>query len=73
MSLTEGDKAECKEIAREIVREVLAEHIHSCPHGIKLLTSKAYLIGICMGCGLAGGGVGSAIGLTLAKIMTNLP
>jgi hypothetical protein len=27
MALTDGDKAECKEIARIIVKEVIVEHI----------------------------------------------
>jgi len=49
--LNDGDKAECKEIAREIVKEVLIEHTISCPHGIKM--DKACWLFI--GCGLTGG------------------
>ena len=57
MSLTDGDKAECKEIAREIIKEVVKEHIASCPHGRTILASKMLLVGICVGSGLASGGV----------------
>ena len=57
MALTDGDKAECKEIAREIVREVLKEHIMSCPHGRSLLASKMLLVGLCVGSGLTSGGI----------------
>lgn len=65
MALTEGDKAECKEIAREIVKEVLSEHIASCPHGKTLLASKMFIIGVCTGSGFAGGG----LALGLAKLL----
>jgi len=61
MALTEGDKAECKEIARVIVKEVLVEHIASCPHGKTLLASKMFLFGICVGSGFAGGSMALAI------------
>ena len=57
MALTDGDKAECKEIAREIIKEVLAIHIVSCPHGIKMIKERAVLVGICIGSGLGSGGV----------------
>jgi len=55
MALTEGDKAVCRQIAREIVQEVLKEHILSCPHGRALLASRMLLVGISLGSGLAGG------------------
>ena len=57
MALNDGDKAECKEIAREIVKEVLSEHIASCPHGKVILASKMLLVGACVGSGLASGGI----------------
>lgn len=60
-----GDKAECKEIAREIVKEVLIEHIASCPHGKTLLANRWFLIGICIGSGIAGG----SAALGLAKVI----
>ncbi len=65
MALTDGDKAECKEIARTIIKEVLTEHIKSCPHGKTLLASKMFLTGICVGSGFAGGG----LALGVAKIL----
>ena len=57
MALTDGDKAECKEIARVIIQEVLIEHIKSCPHGRTILASKMLLVGICIGSGFASGGI----------------
>lgn len=61
MALSKGDLAECKEIAREIIKEVVKEHISSCPHGKTILASKMFLTGICIGSGCAAGGV--AMGL----------
>jgi hypothetical protein len=61
MALDEGDKNTCKEIAREIVKEVILEHVKSCPHGIQLKISKAYIVGMCIGSGLSGGCIGAAI------------
>ena len=57
MALSAGDLAECKEIARAIVKEVLAEHVDSCPHGRTLQSSKMFLVGACVGSGLASGGL----------------
>ncbi len=54
--LNDGDKAECKEIAREINREVLAAHIASCPYGKTIFGTKMLLVGLCIGNGLLGGG-----------------
>jgi len=65
MALSDGDIASCKEIAREIVKEVLVEHIASCPHGKTILASKMFLTGMCVGSGFAGGG----LALGLAKIL----
>ena len=66
MALNDGDKAECKEIAREIINEVIKYHIEMCPHGKTLLVNKFLLIGVCIGSGLAGG---SAV-VGLVKILT---
>ncbi len=55
MALTEGDKAICAEVAREIIEKVLAEHITSCPHGRALVKSKMLLIGLCLGSGVGSG------------------
>ena len=62
MALNDGDKAECKEIAREIVKEVLVEHVKMCPHGQFLRMAKARLIGIVIGVVV---GTGSVSGLTI--------
>lgn len=66
--LNDGDIASCKEIARAIVKEVLIEHIASCPHGRTLLASKMFLIGICIGSGVAGG----SAALGLARLIIGL-
>lgn len=68
MGLNEGEKAECKEIAREIIKEVLFEHIRSCPHGIAIIKSKMFLVGICIGSGIAGG----SAALALARLFINV-
>jgi len=57
MTLDNGDKAECKEIARVIVKEVLKEHIVACPFGKRQLRDRAMLVGACLGSGLGGGGL----------------
>jgi hypothetical protein len=57
MALTHGDKAECKEIARVIVKEVITEHIKSCPHGKAMLANKWLVIGIGLVSGLGSGGL----------------
>ena len=72
MALTKGDKAECKEIAREIIKEVLIGHIESCPHGKTLLANKWFLFGICTGSGIAGGIAGGSAALGLARVILGL-
>jgi hypothetical protein len=66
MALTDGDKAICAQLAGEIIEKVIAGHIKSCPHGIKLQVSRAYLVGIILGSSIVGGGVGA----TILKIFT---
>lgn len=65
MTLSEGDKSQMMEIARGIIKEVMVEHIQSCPHGIALRVSKkmiaAVIIGACFGSGIAGGGIVLAV------------
>ncbi len=56
MGLSEGDKAEAKEMARAIVKEVLLEHVAACPHGTALKVLTAKMIGIGIGTGVASGG-----------------
>lgn len=59
--LSEGDKAECKEIARAIVKEVLIEHIQSCPHGKTILVSKWVIVTFAVVGPLAGSGLGALV------------
>ena len=68
MSLTDGDKAECKEIAREIIKEVLIQHIEGCPYGKLLASSKSLLIGIGIGLTLFGAGTGIGVFAAIQKI-----
>lgn len=66
MSLDDGDKAEIKEFAREIVKEVLILHTASCPYGSMLSRGKSWFIGICVGVGIgAGVGTGGIISMVL--------
>lgn len=65
MALNDGDKAECRELAREIIAEVMVLHIVSCPHGMAMLKTKVFLVGICIGSGLASGG----LVITLARFI----
>lgn len=61
MALTNGDKAICSDIARAIIKEVLEEHIKSCPYGRNLLKFTFLSIGIAIGSGIVGGGTIAAI------------
>ena len=66
MALTDGDKAECKEIARVIIKEVLEQHILACPWGRKLIVGKARFIGVVVGVAI---GSGVASGGTIALLL----
>jgi len=55
MSLNDGDKAEIKEIAREIVKEVLIEHVKACPWGVKFYKIIFLAVGIGIGSGVGTG------------------
>jgi len=61
MSLSEGDKDTCREIARAIVSEVLLIHIQTCPHGRSLMKFTCVAIGIAIGSGIASGGLVLAV------------
>jgi len=63
--MTHGEKAEIKEIAREIVKEVLLEHVASCPHGITMLKMRWMVAGIIVAA--AGSSAGTA---ALLKVLT---
>jgi len=60
MALTEGDKAICAEVAREIVERVVRDcieaHISACPHGQLLFKGKWLLVGLSLAAGFGGGG-----------------
>jgi len=53
--MTYQEKAEIREISREIVKEVLREHIKTCPHHQLFLITKAKFIGIAIGIIIASG------------------
>jgi hypothetical protein len=55
MALSEDEKNTIREIAREIGAEILVQHVNSCPHGKELAKSKAWVLGLCVGSGIAGG------------------
>ncbi len=65
MTLSNGDKALCAQIAGEIIEKVIKEHIKSCPHGRSILKLTCVSIGIALGSGLASGGAVYAILRTL--------
>jgi hypothetical protein len=73
MALTDGDKAECKEIAREIVQEVLKDHIRTCPHHAAFEITKAKVIGIMIGVIFASGITSSAMAAIIMKIFPAIP
>lgn len=60
MALTDGEKAyiheSAREVAGEIIRDVLQAHIDGCPHGKMLGKAKWIVIGVCVGSAAAGGG-----------------
>ena len=72
MALTDGDKAMCMEIAREIVKESLKEHINSCPHGKMMVRNKMFLIGCTVGISLSGGIGGASIVMLFAKAFASV-
>lgn len=72
MSLTEGDKAICAEMSRQIVEEVsqrlLKLHMETCPHGKLLSKTRNLMIGACIGSSI---GSGSLV-LLVGKIVSAL-
>jgi len=53
--LTDGQLAQCIEASRIIIREVLTEHIKTCPHHLAFMISRAKIIGVVIGMILASG------------------
>ena len=72
MTLSDGDKAICMEIAREITKEVLVEHISSCPHGKSFIKSKLLIVGCVVGVSLGGGIGGAGIMMAFAKMFAGI-
>ena len=72
MALNEQDKDWVKLLSREIafqaIKETLAQHIKSCPHGIAMLKAKWLIIGISIAPLLAGGGLGFALAKLFAGV-----
>lgn len=65
MMLSKDDREWVKLISREVAfkvnKEVLAEHIKTCPHGKSILITKCLLVGVCIGSGLISSGVAIAV------------
>ena len=70
MSLTDQDrdwiKLVAKEVAGEVSKEVIKDHIASCPHGRRLLV----LLSVCAGAGVfAGSAAGTLISVLLRGLL----
>ncbi len=69
MSLPKDEKKllmlEVKDLIFTINKQVIAEHIKTCPVGRSIMMTKSLLIGICIGVGLCGSG----LGFTVAKFL----
>ena len=64
--LTEGQIAQCSEISRRIITEVLENHVKTCPHYAAWLVSKARVWGIAIGIIVASGvSSGTAVALMM--------
>ncbi len=61
-------EAECKVIARDIIEEVLKQHIETCPHHAAYLISKARVFGIIIGVIIASGVTSSAAAAIVFKL-----
>ncbi|KKN28897.1 hypothetical protein LCGC14_0849500 [marine sediment metagenome] len=61
MEWTDGDKAIVAEISGRIIEKVLKVHVDTCPYDIIYKKDKALLIGLCLGGGLSGGGLITAL------------
>ena len=49
-----------KELAYKAMKEIVSEHIKTCPHGLMILRSKWLLFGFCIS-PIAGGGIGAMV------------
>jgi len=64
--MDENERRECREIGREIVREAMVEHIKSCPHGQSIKILQAKIVGVCIGCSMAAGGIAAGLAKLIA-------
>jgi len=67
MALTDQDKIECKQLAGEIIKEVLVEHIQTCPHHQAYLVTRARIVGIITGAILASGVTSGTLAAVIMK------
>lgn len=60
MALTSEEKAyiheSAREVAGEIIKDVIIAHTNSCPHGKIITKAKWTIVGLCLGSAAAGGG-----------------
>ena len=68
--MTAGEKAEYKEIARVIIKEVILEHIGTCPHHAAFEVSKARVLGIMIGVIFASGVTSSTVAAIIFKLFS---
>lgn len=61
-------QAMIEKIAASVTQQVIETHIQCCPHGQLLLKGRSLLVGLCIGSGVAGGGV---VALA-AKVLTGI-
>ncbi|NLZ06674.1 MAG: hypothetical protein GXY19_16025 [Phycisphaerae bacterium] len=54
--LDKAERLECREIAREIVKEAMIEHLRICPTATNLKILQAKIVGVAIGCSMAGAG-----------------
>lgn len=61
MALDEADrewvKLIAKDLAYQVNKDVLQEHVKNCPFAKKMVVGKAYIVGICIGVGVASSGI----------------
>lgn len=69
MALTDGDKAECMLIAQIIIKEVLDDHIKSCPHHQAYLVGRAKIFGVICGIIVASGVTSGTMTAIIMKII----
>jgi len=52
--LDQDQRRECREIAREIIKEAMLEHLSLCPTSTDLKILQAKIVGVAIGCSVAG-------------------